>query len=259
MKSIVTFLVCSLLTVTAFAQRGQVERAMEDKYMKEYGQPGLDKLNKFMNSKTEKSYTFSTYMNLRLTEYDKKGKEDVSNIKYYINEENFAFRGIENTQRGRKQENMTIVYDAKNQSMIMLNEEEKSGMAINYGMFGNMMQKSIKNSYESKMEDIKCSKTSKTKTIQGYSCVQYKCVDKDKKNTGEIWVTGKMVLDTKKGAGFGLWNMYLMDVAGISGMMLEGDFYEDGKLTSKMEVTELNKSANYKIDLTKYKMGIQAR
>ncbi|MEZ5016267.1 MAG: hypothetical protein R2800_04390 [Flavipsychrobacter sp.] len=258
MKLIVTLVVCSLLSTSVFAQRGQVEKAMQEKYMKEYGQPSLDKLNKFMNSKTEKSYSFSTYMNLRLTEYDKKGKEDVSNIKYYINDKNFAFRGIEN-KRGRKQEHMTVIYDAKNQSMIMLNEEEQSGMAINYGMFGNMMQQGIKNSYESKMEDIKCSKTSSTKTIQGYNCVQYKCVDKDKKNTGEIWVTGKMVLDTEKGAGFGLWNMYLMDVAGISGMMLEGDFYENGQLTSKMEVTELNQKANYKIDLTNYKMGIQTR
>lgn len=143
--------------------------------------------------------------------------------------------------------------------MIMLNEDEKSGMAINYGMFGTMIQQGMKNSYEQKMNDIKCTKTSKTKSIQGFTCKLYQCIDEDKKNTGDIWVTNEIVLDTKKGAGFGLWNMYLMDVAGISGMMLEGDFYENGKHTSKMQITEFNRKSNYKIDLSNYEMGMKVR
>ncbi len=261
MKKYISLLIGLVVTCAAFAQRGQVEKAMHDKYAKQYGQPGLDKLNKFMNSKTESSYSFPLYINMKLTEYED-GKEEVSHVKYYANGDNFAFRGVEQEQRGRKQENMTIVFDAKNQSMIMLNEDELKGMALHYGMFQATIQQRVKSVYEEEMKNVKCNKTGKSKSIQGYSCMQYKCAiedeDDDVKKTGEIWVSNQIKMDAKKGAGFGFWNLYFMDVAGINGMMMEGDFYEDGKLTSKMEITELNKKASYKIDMTKYQMGIQA-
>lgn len=250
-----------LVTLCAHAQRGHVEDALQKKYTEQYGQPGANKFNDYMNNtfggKTEDSYTFPLYLNMHFVEYKNGKKKDESDIKYYVDASsgNFAFIGVDNGKKNSG-EDMTMIYDSKNTSMIMVNDAEKTAIAINFGMLMNsgMVQRKAQKKYEDEMQDISCKKTGKSKAIQGYSCIQYQCVDKDEDSKADVWVTDGIPVDVKKASNFGLWNMYFLNSSGIGGMMMEGKFYEDGQLSSSLEITELNKKADHTVNMSDYQM-----
>lgn len=262
MKYLLPIVSLTLLTFGAYAQRGHVEDALQKKYTEQYANPGVNKFNDFMNNtfggKTEDSYKFPLYLKMHLVEYKNCKKKDETDIQYYIDGSNmnFALGGISNNKGRNSSEDMTIVYDSKNTTMIMLNEGEKTAMAINYGAFMNMgMQNKATKKYQDEMKDISCKKTGKSKTIQGYNCAQYQCVDNDEEGKyADVWITDGITIDIDKASGFGLWNMALMNNAKIGGMMLEGKFYENNQMTSSIEITELDKNANHNILMSNYQM-----
>lgn len=262
MKYLLPIVGLMLMSLGANAQRGQVENALQKKYTEQYANPGVNKFNDYMNNtfggKTEDSYKFPLYLKMHLVEYKNGKKKDETYIQYYIDGSsmNFALSGLGDNKGRNSNEDMTIVYDSKNTTMIMLNEGQKTAMAINYGAFMNMgMQSKTAKKYQDDMKDISCKKTGKSKTIQGYNCVQYQCVDNDEDGKyADVWITDGIVIDLDKASGFGLWNMALMNNAKIGGMMLEGQFYENNQITSSIEITELDKNANYNILMSNYQM-----
>lgn len=257
MKKLLILSVSLFAFSASSAQKDQVEKAMQEKYMKEHGNDGMAKLQDFManmsNAETRPVYKFPITMTMRITDYVKGVKKEPSDIKYHINatEETFAFVGKEN-KSGSKE--MVIVYDNKNNVMVMLDEQKRSYMAMNVNAFMSAEMQARKAQGVTKgTSNLECSKSGKTKNIQGYLCEEYVCIDKEKDSKTEVWVTDKVPVNIAKSAKGQAWATYFHGLEGMNGMMMEGKFYEKGQLEATMEVTEMNEKANHSISLSSYK------
>lgn len=104
--------------------------------------------------------------------------------------------------------------------------------------------------------DITCKKTGNKKTIQGYACEEYVCIDQDRNRRSEVWVTTQLPIDMTRAGARSPMGAYAMG-GDMPGAMMAGKFYKNDVLESSMEVTELNAKANYTITIADYKMGMQ--
>lgn len=241
-----------LLSQLSFAQKGQADKASQEKQSAE----AMAKLQEMMagiaNAETRPVYIFPIAMTMRVTEYRGGAKKDATDIKYHVNgaEETFAFAGMGNKNTDK---NMMVVYDSKKSTMVMVDLQKKTYFAMNISTFKDMEQKMSGSNSKS---DIKCSSSGKTKTIQGYSCEQFVCLDKQKDSRAELWVTDKIPVDIAqsfKGSPIAAFFDSIDGVAGMKGMMMEGKFYEKGELQSSIEIAEISTKSNQSITLSNYK------
>lgn len=240
-----------LLSHLSFAQKGQAEKAMQEKY----GAEGMAKMQEFMasmnNAETKPVYKFPVSMTMRVTEYKNGTKKDATDIKYYVNgaEETFAFAGRENKSAGKE---MMMVYDSKTGTMVMLDEQKKTYMAMNINAFKGMEEQMGGTSGKAG-NNIKCSKSGKTKAIQGYPSEEYICINKEKDSRSEVWVTNKIPVNIAKSVKGSPMAAYFDGLDGMGGMMMEGKFYEKGELKAGMEMLNINEKSNHSIMLNNYK------
>lgn len=242
-----------LLSQLSFAQKGQAEKASQEKQSAE----AMAKLQEMMagmnNAETRPMYIFPIAMTMRITEYQGGTKKDATDIKYHVNgaEETFAFAGMGNKNAGK---DMMVVYDSKKSTMVMVDLQKKTYVAMNINAFKGMEKQMGGNS--GKPENIKCSKSGKTKSIQGYSCEEFVCVDKERDSRAEVWVTDKIPVDIAqsfKGSPMAAFFNSVDGAGGLKGMMMEGKFYEKGELKSGIEMVDIHTKSNQSITLSNYK------
>ena len=92
--------------------------------------------------------------------------------------------------------------------------------------------------------------------IQGYLCEEYICIDKEKDSRSELWVTNKIPVDIAqsfKSSPIAAYFSKVDGMGGLSGMMMEGRFYEKGELKAVMEMLNITEKANMAITLSSYK------
>ena len=133
----------------------------------------------------------------------------------------------------------------------MVAEKDKSYIAMNTKAIEDlgldkMMQE--RGTYS----NVKCSKSGKTKTIKGYPCEEYVCVDEDNHTKTEAWVTNKMQVDFAKASGKSPWGKYFHGLDGMTGMIMQGKFYKNNQLEGSMEVVEVNEKSGYTINMGNY-------
>lgn len=247
----------------AYAQPGSgyAHRAIEDKYEKDNAgnkQKGMDWMNSAMNGKTEDNYKFPINIRMHMTTYKNGEMKDENDMDYYVNSgaKYFGVRMQDNNKR-KKNEVMFMIYDFDNNSSVMINETEKTYMAINLNAFMSAEAQANrgKPSGDGKYKND-CKKSGKTKTIQGYSCDEYVCIDEDRNRRSEIWVTNKIPVDISQ--SFARSPYAYMGTNKMAGMMMEGSFYKSDQIESKMEVTNVNQSANYNVKMSEYsKQGMR--
>ncbi len=141
--------------------------------------------------KYEVKYTFSEYSKIKISNTN---KEKTSNVVYDIYLSENASMMKMNVGNGNKSEDdINIIMDSKNKSMITLNEQDKSAIAINTeglmdlaNSFSNKHLSTQKNTTQ-----VSIQKTGRTKTILGYACNEYKITNSDSEGLNEIfaWVT----------------------------------------------------------------------
>jgi len=251
------FIPACLLVFQALAQHSEVHKAMDDKY----GEPGRDKLNAWtdnmMNAKTEPQYTFVTSMTMHVTTYKHGDKKDENDIQYYVNPSSETF-GMKPTDR-KGRDNMTMVYDMKNHSMLMLNNEKMTGMAINMNAFMSKEMQDRRDagtpSSTGKKSNTDCKKTGKTQKIQGYDCAEYICTDNDRKTRSEIWITTALPVNIAASGQRSPYAAYFRAAEGMGGMMMLSKFYKEDELETSMEITQLDSKANIVVKTTDYKMN----
>ncbi len=245
------------------AQRGYVERAIRQSQEKKYGEPGAQKGNDWINNhllnvEMEDEYHFSTAVKMHTTSYKNGSVKNEGDLHYYFNT-NSSVIGFKNVDENKKKkEEQFIIYDYIKNAMIMLNEEDKTGMAMNLNAFRS------KESIEKRNEELQsgkttetntsCKATGKTKTILGYTCAEYTCYDLDTDTRSEVWIASKISFAPKNmDARNPLAPYYGKNAQG--GMVLLGKFYKNDELTSTLEVTELNTKVNYVKKTTEYEFN----
>jgi len=244
-----------LLSFQVFAQEGEVHKAMDEKY----GEPGRDKLNAWtdnmMNAKTEPQYTFTTALTMHITTYKNGDKKDENDIRYFVNPSSETF-GMKPTDR-KGRDNMIMVYDMKNHSMVMLDHDKMTGMAINMNAFMSkeMQERRDAGTPPASKGNTDCKKTGKTQTIQGYKCDEYVCVDNDRKTRSEMWVATSLPVNLSVSGQRGPYAAYFRQMDGAGGMMMMSKFYKEDQLETQMEVTMLDPKANIMVKTTDYKLN----
>ncbi len=123
---------------------------------------------------SETNYVFSSNMTYEIT--DK--KKEKSTIKYSFGQKSML------VVVGDK---METVYDWKNETMIMLDNEKKSGMVLP----ARWMTKITKE--VSKDTTIIVKATGNKKMILGYNCEEYEMIDKKERTL--VWVTKEITID----------------------------------------------------------------
>ena len=260
MKACCFFLFLMFSLFAAMAQRGYVERAIEKNYEKKHGEPGAKKGNDWINNHllnvdVEDEYQFATSVKMHITNYRNGSVKNESDIQYYFNSGG-TIAGFKNMDQNKKrQDEQFIIYDYVKNAMIMLNEKDKTGMAMNINAFRS------KESIEKRNEELKsgktresntsCKATGKTKTILGYNCAEYICYDLDTDTKSEVWIASKISFHTKDMDARNPLAAYYRNSA-HGGMILQGKFYKEEELTSSIDVTELNTNANYVKKTTDY-------
>lgn len=259
-KLLITSTVILLAVANTCAQPGSgyARRAIENKYENENAankQKGMDWMANAMNGKTESEYSFPLSLTMHMTSYKNGEKDKESDMKYYLNVSEKYF-GMKMENEKKKKDEMFIIYDYDNNSSIMLNENDKTGMAVNINAFMSAEAQANrgKNTGDGKYKND-CNKSGKTKTIEGYSCEEWVCIDEDRNRRSEIWIAGKLPIDISQSF---MRSPYAYAGANkMAGMMMEGSFFKNDQIESKMEVTELNQSANYNVKMSDYKMGMR--
>ncbi len=251
MKQFSFFVIMILLSITGLAQQGQVEDAMFDKYGKEHLQKGEGWLKNAMGAKVEPEYKFPLMVDMHITSYKKGEKKDETDVTYFINGAAGRFALRTPDERKKKKERMLIIYDHKANAMITLNETDKTGVAMNLNAF--MSGEAIRKRNESSDRDNRntdCKKSGRKKDIQGYNCEEYVCEDESSRS--EIWITSGISFDLSSVSGRNAWSGYFARTKGLGGMMMEGLFYKNGTLESKVEVTRVNPEENMIVNTTDY-------
>ncbi|XZF14898.1 DUF4412 domain-containing protein [Chitinophagaceae bacterium MMS25-I14] len=259
MKYICTLLITGI-TFISQAQESYVHDAMRKKYGDPQAQKGNDWMqNHMLNAKMEAQYTFPTSMTMHITNYDKGAVKSESDIQYFFNSsKNFFATNAEDSRRKKKNDDMLMIYDYNNNTMLMLNQTEKTGMAININAFRS--QESIdKRSTDKPAKDYKsstkCNKTGKTKTIQGYKCEEYVCTDDERNTRTEMWIAPKISVNMAQSAARGPLAAFYRGGQNYTGMMMEANLYKDGQLETTTQVTKLDEKANLVVKPTDYKLN----
>ncbi|MBS1772234.1 MAG: hypothetical protein JST82_05195 [Bacteroidetes bacterium] len=257
MKHLVVILASfAVLSANAQPGSGYVRDAYEKKYENENAankQKGMDWMNNAMNGKTEAAYTFNTMVNMHVTTYKDGEKNKENDMKYYLHEGELYF-GMKAEDERRKKDDMFIIYDNKNNSMIMLNEGEKTGMAMNINAFMSADAQARRGQpKEGGTNTNKCNRTGKTKTILGRNCFEYVCVDEDRNRRSEFWITTDIKVDISKSFMRGPYAGFSHDGGGF---MMEATIYKNNQIESKLEVTQLDTHADVSKKIADYKMGM---
>ena len=251
------FITLACSAMLAQAQQQEVEQAIQKKYYDKYGKAGEDKLNAWManagNVELKEEYKFPLSVTQHVTNYEKGKVKSESDIKYFLNAEKktFAMEGATDQSKKKKSSDKMInVFDQQASAMLMFNLSEKTVFAMNMNAFRSAAsQEASKKPQEQpgKAPDMKCEKTSKTKTIMGYTCYEYTCrKSTDKEGTyTSMWVySGGKIVDMPFGGVAGTApGMYGKNI-GISGAVMGMDSYKEGEMQTSMVVTEINEKAD---------------
>lgn len=238
--------------LSSFAQEKEVRDAME----KKYGEPGMEKMNEWlagMNGKVAAEYSFPMSVDMTMINHRDGKSPKPMQMTIYVNKEKEL---LGTKMKGNKGKNdIMMVVDQENNNIVMLNEKEKTAMAINTKAF--MATNNYSHPTKEKTGTVDCKKTGKIKTIAGYPCEEYICTNTERDGRYEIFVTDKVKFDfTNNDGRNNPFADYFKQVAGLGGMMMEGKFYEKDELQATVTVNSINTSANYTISTAGYKTGL---
>lgn len=200
----------------------------------------------------DQSYRFTGRIILEMTVYDEEGNEDsVIDYHSFFSEEtgNSAIEvkpvSGEAAQSGMSVMNM--IFDQKNKSAIVLTSqgEQKTAIVTSVDIDEVIEDENIE---ESDLPQY--SKTGKKRTISGYKCEEYQYTEDN--TTMSMWVTDDLEykVDSKKmkEAGMPVW----YGGQNGMGMMIEMESFEDGKLTMKMQVKDIDMKYSQSFSLDGY-------
>lgn len=147
-----------------------------------------------------------------------------------------------------------MVFDYKNKTMLILNDdgETKTGIANSLAGVEELADEISETGGEEEYEMPEYNKTGKTKKILSYTCEEYRYTDTEG-NTVVMWITDDIDHQFRKSA---------MHQAGIpvyaasmpygKGMMMEMETYEGDKLLMKNTVTEIDFKTSHTISTSGY-------
>jgi len=211
----------------------------------------MDALGLSGNVDYESDYNFDAYIQMEVSDYNKKGKlKDKTIYDSYTNKESLNYAMVFSD----KDDHSTIIFDDKNSAMLILadSDGEKTGFAMGIDKEA-LAEKTEEYAEKSSTKPYDAYKTGKTKTVMGYSCDEY-LIDDENTET-HMWVSEKLgkqvrreMLNNQQTFGAAFYH-----AAYMNGMVLEYDFLdkEDGDRVV-MQVINIDLNHSHNISTTSY-------
>jgi hypothetical protein len=200
----------------------------------------------------EQEYHFPVSLVLHGVTFHRNGKQEVSEVRYFVNGQR-AWLATKAEQTGqRKNANAALaVYDFDNSTMLLLSPSKKTGMAMDLSAQCSTPGAPCNKQGEA---NWKCHKTGQRKIILQLRCDECICIDDVRNLKGELWVTRDLHTDL---APVGIRTAYASQLRAAQrsgGVLVEGKFYEGGVMKSSLQMRDLNRSANMVVSLAGYKL-----
>lgn len=202
----------------------------------------------------ETSYSFSVTVTMKVENFQdgkemlEEGMQKDMEMKQSFGKNAIAFY-VENEKK-----KMLSVIDLKNESMLMLSEEDKSGSAIPLSFLDKFGSED-----DDDNENYEIKKTGRSRKIKGYTCYEYVIADNNFKQ--EVWLAPSLnflnesyvkELSKMSKRNKNQKNLYKA-LKGNEGFPIEIILYLDNKKTSRITVTDINKKQK-NIKISDYKM-----
>jgi hypothetical protein len=208
-----------------------------------------------VTSKYNESYSFNNRIYTVAEMYDKK---DVVKMDYYIYfSDNSPDAGFETKMEGTSEEGQEVaavsafIFDGTNKTFIMMTDMG----AMRIGIISEVPEENSTEGQaatEAPMATI--TKTGNTKMIAGYKCDEYKYVDNDTKEYGNIWATKdlKLQADKRTFSKAGMSGYYGSKELDNSIVLAMESYNKKGELEMKSETKEVNLDFKHTISTTGY-------
>lgn len=212
-----------------------------------------------MNATYESSYELEQEFKIEITSREKPNKKEevmTMNMHYGKN----CYMMVTQDENGNETPMKTLM-DLKNNSSLMLNDEDMSGMAISMDFMTDKISEAIENDQDTTDVNYTFKKTGKTKMIAGYLSEEY-FIETDE-NTMNIWYTDDISVSIHQNmdqfAMFGSFSGAMVNApqGHTAGMMMESHMVEKTgkKGTFDYVVKEVNLVPST-INMSNYTMGM---
>ncbi|MEK9614133.1 MAG: hypothetical protein VW080_09455 [Flavobacteriaceae bacterium] len=209
----------------------------------------MDLSNDLTQAKVASSYTFDTQLTVLLS-----GPSDEASMDFYFGE-NVLMTQVEQAPE------IKIIYDYNNNSLVTINESDKTVIGLPLDFMGDMMEK-MKGLQEEEEEDTPThfKKTGRSKNILGFRAEEY--IAEDESLKVNFWFSEEVPLDNnrmlkgmeKMGAVFAFDFATIGNSQYRDGLMLEFTATEkENQTTAHMKVTKLMTGQHITINTTSYK------
>jgi hypothetical protein len=200
----------------------------------------------------EEVYNFDAYIQMEISIYKKNGKLDEQMLyDSYLHKE-AADYAMEFREKDYKS---TVVFDTKNQAMLVLSESgaEKTGFAtsVDPDAMADLVEEYAEEE-EVDMDSYKPVKTGKTKEILGYKCEEYLVEEEDSEI--HMWVSDQLGEEIRKEwmANQQTFGAMFVHAYALNGMVLEYDLIEKNGAKTIMEVKKIDMNHSHEVDTRDY-------
>lgn len=200
----------------------------------------------------EPEYRFPVSVTLSGVQYYRNGFKQSNEIRYYIN----PSRSWMATCAGESDPAAGLtaamaVYDFDNNTVLLLTPSRKSALAMELNG-ASCVQNPVAATPRFSDENWKCHKTGRKKIILTLRCEECICVDAPRKVSSTMWVTFELNTNMAPAGLRSPFAPQLRAAQRTGGVLVEGNFYENGELKSFVSMKELNRNANFTLSLEDY-------
>ena len=208
----------------------------------------------------EDKYDFDYKIQMHIESYDKQGKqESTGEFITHLNPQNqsMAYEFVSGDM-AKNGQGMFII-DAENGAMIILNDDEKSGIVYGIGSFMQSIgetytDEEMEDSPETYLANPNVKKTGKTKTIAGYKCEEYVYTDEENRTKSNIWITKDLKMNSHDFFST-LFKTNLYSHGMGWGYMMEATTQNlDNDEKTMMQVTDVDDNSNVSFSLSNYQV-----
>ena len=210
----------------------EIEKSFDSIEESATGESGSDNISSFSNASSNKTYSFNHSITYDIS--DAKGKKSTQIT--FLTNANESYFGIEINSN---EETKVIQISDSTESISLIETGEmkmQTGTSIS---FDKIM---AKNNQQQIDDDRDITKTGNTKDILGYTCYEY--IAKNDDGTSTVWITNDVDFKDVQ---------FYQNTSEIQGLMLESSFHDGKNVISTMKATNINTSANVRVDASEYK------
>ena len=258
--SLLSLFAVTLLPEPMAAQPGYVRQAARQEtprvhYVQEVQHPH--------GGRIEAEYRFPLTLSMTTTGYQNGQKRENSVMTFYIN----SARGwvatpasgeSKSTKGGAPCAGLTV-YDLKSNLMLVLNTREKRGLAMHLAAFAAKQaeERRLRNLPPAGDNGCLCARTGRKKSIEGFHVEEYSCKNPGRATRYDMWVTRDLKTDLAPPGSRLELNGFLHSAGRLGGVPLEGYYYENGDLKSSLLMTDVNRTTQFFVNTTEYKLNQQ--